>query len=266
MTRSELIGMMRAQPFIVYGNGYVAHRFYGCIKSLGAASRLAGCVVTHAKNGDMGADGKPVASIADISNTNRLLFIAAHDAVAGAMEKTARRCGFQNIVWIYPWLWQLELGEPIETRRRLFTKELVAAQRFYNLAIDYLTIQRILDGNNTELYTKMQSAWSTPGVAIKRLETFKARIRDAVLHGLDSGVTVKISERCELLDGMHSAALAMYFGREEIYADVYPSDRSLYDSGAIYRRGVLMEDDLPKYYTNGEICEIQKTYRKLRGL
>lgn len=266
MTRDELIALMRARSFIIYGNGYVAHRLYECIKSFGLDSSLIGFAVTHAKTGDMGVDGTPVLSVSEIKNKDITLFVAAHDAVAEDMRKTAVALDFRNVFWIYPQLWDLELGEPIERKRRIRTKRLAAAQPFFNLAIDFLTIQHFLDGGSNTIYLKMQSVWSTPAVAEKRLESFKVRVMDAVQNGCNKDAIVKINERQELFDGMHTMAMALYFGVEKILADIYPAKRSFYGANGIYRKGVLLAEDLQKHYTEAEIDEIKAVDRKIRGL
>ena len=266
MTPTDLMDMIQATPFMIYGNGYIARRLYKCIKSLDAAARPLGFVVTNAKNGETGPDGTPVTSIREAKKTDVTLFVAAHDTVADEMQKTARRYGFQNVVWIYPWLWQIELGEPIERNRLVSTKKLAAEQQFYNLAIDYLSIAHILEGREHEIYVKMQSAWSTRAVAEKRLERFKSRIADAACHGFHEQTAVKLNEKNELLDGMHSVALALFFGATAIHADIYPATRSFYDGVGIYRRGVLMKEDLPTYYSVHEIREIETVHKEIRGL
>ena len=266
MTVSELAYLLQTKSFYIYGNGYIAQRFFTCVENLGALRNLAGVIVTKADGRTIGINGKPVASIEEIRDTGALLLIAVHDAVVKEMEAVANRLGFQNVIWIYPYLWQLELGEPVKKNYSISVVQLAVAQKFYNVVIDYLAIQHILEGKSSNLYIKMQCAWSSSNVAEKRMVAFKEKILDVVKNGTHGSPPVKITERQELFDGMHRTAMALYFGMKTIEADVYSGAKNLYGENGIYRKGVLLEEDLPKHYTSEEIDEIKEANRKIRRL
>lgn len=266
MTASELARLLQKKKFFIYGNGYIAKRFFECVKNFGALQNLNGFAVTKTDGKTIGIDGKPVVSVGEIRDRDSLLLLAVHDAVAQEMEVAANQLGFQDVIWIYPNLWQMELGEPVKRNVKISASQLAAAQEFYNVAIDYLAIRHFLAGRSSGLYVKMQCAWSTPQVAEKRMESFKARIRAAVQNDTHAFAPIKITESQELIDGMHRTAMALYFGMQTLEADVYSCAKALYGKDGLYSKGVLLAEDLPKYYTQAEIDEIKDTYWEIRRI
>lgn len=263
MQTSDLLKCMREEYFLVYGNGFVAKRFYRCIKKYHCLDKFAGIVVTNA-NGRVGADGKIVRSISR-ADKKFLILIAVHNANAKEIEYHLANLGADHFIWIYPNLIDLELGEAIKNDCRMNLHNILDRNcNNYVLAIYYLSLVDYCHNNyyDGSLYMKFCSSYIEASTAKKRWESFKRRIDNGIKNGYKQDCNIKINEDCVLIDGFHRVALARYFDIQEIYADMYSGHGEFYTESCAGNI-LLADQELLKYYTRDESAAIKMAAQEM---
>lgn len=266
MDISKLIQLISAEHLVIYGNGYIAKRLYNCIKKMGYANHIENVAVTDSINGEIGVHGKKVVSICDI-NKNSLILVAVHNTVADEMKRILKKLGFVNYVWIYPFLFDLEFGNPIRKDELVPMKVLTQClPAFYNPAIYYLSLMEFCHNgqHDGDLYVKMLSTYTTHDVAKKRWDNFCFRLKECLERGYLQDYNIKINESYILLDGLHRLVLAKWFHVTELIADVYSGHGSFHSQFGVGGDILLHEEDLSKYYTSDEIERIKAADLELR--
>ncbi len=261
----DVLSLIKTKKFVIYGNGFIGKRFIKQIERMKCKNQISAIVVTNLdeKSNSVG-DG--LKSVYEISK-NSLVFIAAHESIATEMREVLDSIGVSNYIWIYPYLIELELGEPIERNRKVKIKDLIRnLSKSYAAAIYYLTIKEYCRDytHDGSLYKKMTSHYTTEHTAKKRWEIFRRKIDKCQENGFSQDHNIKVLENNNLIDGMHRLILANFFGECYLYADVYKGDGSFYSAEGIGGNVFLQENDLIKYYTKKEIDMIKEADKELK--
>ena len=262
----DVLHSLKTRHFVIYGNGYIARRFYHIIKNFGLKHNVLNVAVSDYSPHDIGVDGKPLCSINDV-NRNAFIVLAVHDAVADEMKRTLIELGFEDYIWIHPYLVDMEIGPPIKIDYLIPTDILIKClPSAYSWAIYYLTVADFVDKDiyHGSLYVRFLSTYITRETAVKRWERYQRCIEDYLRNGYRQDYSVLVNEAYELIDGSHRLVLAKYFRVKAIYANVYTGHKDFYFQKGLGKDIILGDLDLPKYYTADEIAAIKAADRELR--
>ncbi len=268
MRVNDIKNVLMNEQFAVYGNGYIAKRFYKQLVKIGASNNLAAVAVTEKTEGITGINNKPVTKISDINRDMRII-LATHDAVADEMKAVLEKLHFKSYIWIYPYLFDMELGEPIERNRSIALSDLLKINlKVYHLVIYYLSLKDYCNENkyNGELYKKLMIHHSSVETANRRWENFRKKINKCMTNGFTQDYNVKVLENYNLLDGFHRFAMALYFGGYVINADVYKGDKEFFTKDAPGGDVLIGENELTAYYAPNEVEDIKRATEELRGM
>ena len=260
----KIIRLIKEKNFVIYGHGFIGKRFYNYVKKIGCFSHVTAFAVTHLKKDDNG--NKNVKAISAIPR-DRLIFIAAHDTNAFEMMSGLKNMGFQDYIWIYPYLIDMELGEPIEKNRKVRIQDLIHnLSNSYAAAIYYLSIKDYCDRNvyDGSIYIRMTSHYTTERTAKKRWDRFRVKIDECLKNGFVQDYNIKVLENNSLIDGMHRLILAKYFNQEFLHADAYRGGGSFYSEEGIGGNVFLQDSDLIQYYSEEEIDIIKEADEELK--
>lgn len=263
----DILNLIKTNRFVIYGNGFIGKRFIKQIERMNCKKQISAIVVTNLE-GDCNSRKDGLQSVYEISKDS-LVFIAAHESVATEMRKVLESIGVSNYIWIYPYLIELELGEPIERNRKVTIIDLISnLSKSYAAAIYYLTIKEYCQNHTYDgsLYKKMTSHYTTEHTAEKRWEIFRRKIEYCQENGFCQDCNIKVLENNNLIDGMHRLTLAKYFGKKYLYADVYAGKGSFYSQNGVGGNVFIQEEDLPLYYTSKEIDVIKKIDTDLKSI
>ena len=263
----DVLHLIKTRQFVIYGNGYIARRFYNIIKNLGLEHNVLNVAISEANPDDIGVDGKFLCSIKDIGR-DAFIVLAVHDAVADEMKRTLIELGFSDYIWIYPYLIELEIGSPIKSNCSIPTDALIRClPNAYAWAIYYLTLKDYVDKDlyHGSLYIKFASLYITSEMAFNRWERYRRRIEEHLCHGYYQDYNVKINEEYDLIDGSHRLVLAKFFHAKIVYADIYAGHKNFYCQKGLGKDILLLGSDLSNYYTPDEIARIQAADRELRN-
>ena len=267
MDAREAIQIIKTQKFVIYGNGYIAKRLYRLIQRLGYERNVVNIVVTKAAASGIGVHGSPLHSIAEV-NRDALVLLAVHNTAALEMKRTLLALGFEHFIWIYPYLFEMEMGSPIKKCQPIETDALIKRYtRSCGLTIYYLTLKDYCNENiyNGQLYIKFSSSYITTDMAEKRWKRFQRRIEQSLKNGYQQDYSIKVNEDYHLIDGAHRLVFAKYFHADTVFADIYAGHGEFYSEAGLGGDVFLHEKDLPKYYTDDEIAAIKAADRELRG-
>ena len=259
MTLKEIEGLIKTSSFVIYGNGFIARRFFKQIKMLRCETHVSAVASTKLTSYEIAMNGNPVLPIETIDR-NTLVFIATHDNAANEMKKYAEALGFTRVICIYHYLFDMEIGEPIEKNVSVNVRDLIINLRSGCLpAIYYLSLRDYLGINKYDgsIYKRAYMHFTTPESAVKRWERFTDRINQFESIGFSQDYNVKVSKDFCLMDGLHRLILAKYYGVKTLCADVYDCDGEYFSENIFGSKTLIKENDLEKYYSPMEICEIE---------
>lgn len=229
MILSELDELLHNNKIAIYGNGFVAKRFYSILKMLNLEKNIKFFVVTDEKKTHGTMYGLPIMSVKDIVDEKEIFIcIAVHESIKNDIETILSELSFKNYIWVFPYMTALALGEPIEQYKKMHVSQLLQ----YNLcdsyviaamAVRYLAIDNFYEKNNIgyDVYTKVFSMHCEIETAKKRLRRFIGVIDDWDKNGYRKGNNISLAENGRLLDGIHRFTLACYHKMEYIYCDIY---------------------------------------------
>lgn len=266
MQAAEIIDLMRIRRFVIYGNGYIARRLYNIIKKLGLEHNVLNVAVSNPNPNDSGVNGQPLCAISEI-NQNDFIILAVHNAVADTMKRTLIKLGFSDYIWIYPYLIEMEIGQPIRRNYPVPTDILIKYLPIaYTWAIYYLSLADYIEKGlyGGSLYIKFASTYVTFEMANRRWARFQRRIDECLHNGYHQDYNIKINEGYSLIDGAHRLVLAKYFHVNSIFADIYIGQGEFYAAEGLGGDILLHEKDLSKYYTADEIASIKAADLELR--
>lgn len=263
MQIKDIINLIQTNNFVIYGNGYVGKRFQKQIMRLGCSDHIAAIAVTNIESN---IHDWQIKCISDIPK-EQLVFIAAHDAVASEMKNYLDNAGFKNYVWIYPYLFEMELGFPIKKNVPIGVNELLAEIRdVYMPAIYYLSMKDYCNNNiyNGDFYIRMSTYYTTLRTGEKRWARFRDAIDKCKKVGFSQDFSLKVDEKYFLIDGLHRLVMAKYFGKDELLCDVYQCDEKFYSTKGLGGDIRISEDELKNCYSAEEIKIIKEADIELR--
>lgn len=236
-TVSDLEIVLKQNKFVIYGAGYVAVRFYKSLK-VGLKDNL-DCFVTTNGN-EPSIEGIPVIAIETLKKKSNIwVCIAVHESIKNDIISNLKNKGFYNYVWIYPFLYELILGEPIERNVKVPLKKIwTSNSNNYAMAIRYLAIEQYLGkrDNGYRIYKRCFSLFSSEKTSEKRLQQFIRLIENWEANGYDESKCSFIMEDYTYIDGAHRIAVASYFNYGYVMCDIYPMTKNLneiHDAGAV---------------------------------
>lgn len=223
VSSKELLKLIRANKIIVYGAGYVAERFCNALKLHGLHGQIE-CLTTTSKSNAFLCD-KEIINMNQITDYEKYLFcIAVHESVRDEIIKSLQEKNIYNYVWVYPNLFELILGEPINTNIQVPVNKIWLANRNnYATAIRYLAIDNYF-GKNAEgydIYIRAMSLYCNVETAKKRLTQFVDLIRSWESDGYNKEYPVFLFDDLVCFDGAHRFALATYFGLDMIACNIF---------------------------------------------
>jgi len=217
----ELEQILVTNRIVIYGAGYVAERFYMILKEKGLHENVE-CFVTTTGSEKTVCD-LPIKSVEQLKK-GAFICVAVHEAIKNDVFEVLKMKNQSNYIWIYPYIYELLLGEPIKRQVNVSVKEILEKEnQYYGLTIRYLAVEQYF-GNNQEGYDIYKKAWSlicNYDTACARLDKFKILIKTLEKTGYDEQKPIKILENGEIIDGIHRLAYAVYKNSESIVCDIY---------------------------------------------
>lgn len=252
---SQLICKLKNDICAIYGIGYVAQNFYDTLKERGLEGNVT-CFITSKKQCDE-FNGMPVVEISELENIDKMtILIAVHESNKDSIILNIKKAQGNSYIWIYPLLFQLMLGEPLEENRVVAIKDIVLANRKnLSLALRYAAIEEYygLRKDGFEIYKKGLGLFSSEKTVEKRLEQFKSLLESWDKWGYDSEHPILLMEDNTYIDGTHRLATAIYHNEKEIIADIYPSKKAIteiHQNGGMILIENVNESGLDQNYIN----------------
>ena len=183
------------------------------------------------------------------------------------MTGTLQDVGIDHYVWIYPYLYELLLGEPIKTDVKIKVDDIIrTCGDDYRIAIRCAAIDHYC-GKNTngfDWYMKSQALHCSMKTAEERLRRFCKLISDWQRLGYDESKRILINENYEIIDGNHRVALAWYYGQEEIKCEIFGGNISaceVHGENAMLTKRILLQNG----FSLQEIQELDKINQMIKG-
>lgn len=260
----DIIHIIKTKKFVIYGNGFVGRRFYRQVQKMGYASNVVAMAVTNLNDKKTGSE--LVKAISDV-NRGYLVFIAVHDVSVFEMKKKLDSLGFFDYIWIYPYLFNLELGEPVKKNISMKIFDFLEKMSdVYFPAIYYLSVKDYCSRNiyGGRLYIKAIANYTTLETAQKRWDRFSNAIDRCRKEGYFQDHNIKVDENNNIIDGLHRLILAKCFGQQEILCDVYHCEQKYYSRKGIGGSICIDREELKSLFALDEIEEIKLSDIELR--
>lgn len=252
------------EKIVIYGTGSVSKRFSKLIKENGYWGNVSNYAVSSLEHHANFIDGKAVKEIKDISNDN-IVMLAVHNIFLNEILENLSNLGFENVIWIYPYLFDLSFGMPIQNNIVLDVKNIVnRLNGIYSYAIYHLAIENEYSKNvvGGSIYRKFMRIFCSEEAANKRWSDFVERMHKYENGDVQQNYNIKLSNEYDIvLDGLHRLMLAHYFNVDKIVADIYSCDMNKYIDYA--ENMALTDKQLNKYFSHDEIDLIKETVLKL---
>lgn len=221
-----ILERIKKEEFYIYGNGTVARRLYLLLKQRDLLDTFKGFVVTKIES----MDDNGVYCIDDnLMNYNRLFLLAVHDVYRNPIENELIKRGVCNYIWVYNYMFELELGKPMVYDYVVSPEEAIVLLKDKIVpAVFYAMVDEACSGgkHGRDLYVKYQSYYTTSQTAEKRADFFAEKIEK---H--KNGMAVNIEpvlfdeHMSQCIDGNHRLVLAFYFNIKEIKCNLYSEER-----------------------------------------
>lgn len=252
---TQLLNILSQKPFIVYGHGYTAKKFYEAIKNNNLLYNFNGFVVSNSQESfDEQFQCKIYNKEWLKNNSDLLVCIAVHPSILKEiLDNLNMTTDNLNCIFVYPYLYELLLNVPVEKNILVSTDKILKQMKnCYSIAVRYAAINAYMKKNYTgySIYIKAISLHCDEHTAKKRLQRFIKIIEDCEKFGYNLNFPICVNNNYEVFDGMHRIALAKYFGIEQIYADLYKTNTSLvniHNDNSILTRNSLIENNFTKH-------------------
>ena len=246
MTTEELIRQLKTKDLAVFGTGFVAEMFYQALDLHGLTSGIHFFAISNAQEGQQ-FHGKPVYSLEEAPfSENTLLCLAVHGSAAKDLQKQMENCPGKR-VWVYPNLYGLLYGDPIQTDKTLALAKLLSQQNQeeYWLAVRYAAIRDYLRRTDAypqtrELYLRALSLHCGTETAVRRCGQMEELALSMKEEGFRRECHVLIDEAGRIIDGLHRVACAAYLQLESVPVVIYRSS-------PVYDRLLTERNRLPEY-------------------
>lgn len=270
MDAETLLKYLSQKRFVIYGTGFVGRRFLSALKQHGLYENIACFTISECVTGqDDMIEGIPVRGVSELDErTKDMLFcIAVHESLAKEIEKNLEKLQVKKYIWIYPFLYELSLGQPLKTNVLVNVDKILESNlNNYGLAVRYLAVEQFFGKNQIgyDLYVRFNTLYCTKETAERRLIKFCDLIKNWKENGYDKEKKILINSNYEILDGCHRITVAKYFGEKNVICDVFSNEISvvslLGDKALLTEKG-LKESDFCK----GEQEILRAINRMLKG-
>lgn len=268
MKKSIIWEKLEGKKIIIYGTGHVAHMFYKAILEHGLQETIQCFVRSESVGRDELFEGVPICSIKDVCiEYNTLICLAVHESIRDEIQKIVNPITNQYL-WIYPYLFELMLGEPVQRAVEVSVAQLLGGcQNDLRLAIRLAAIEQQA-GMNTfgfDYYVRAQMLHCSKDTATKRLKQFAELISEWKQFGYKKENLIVLNSDYDVIDGIHRLTMAVYMGQKTIFGDIYAAALSAKD---IHGPEVMLSEEellLSHGFTQHEIQQlaaIQQRYLK----
>lgn len=226
---AELQSNLESKKIVIYGAGYVADRFYQALKEHKLDTNVV-CFVTSTSCANRKSE-IPTIEIKQLEkDANILVCIAVHESIKDEIIKTLVARDFHNYIWIYPFLYELMLGAPLQKGVKVPLERIWnVCRENYAMAVRYLAIDHYYGKNENgyEIYIRAMSLFSDEDSSKKRLNQFIELIKNWEQNGYDIKQCASIFEDYRVFDGAHRIAVASYFNQGYVMCDIYAMKKSI---------------------------------------
>lgn len=227
----ELLERLSEEDIVIYGTGHVAHKFYKALKLHNMEQRVVSFVVSSSVKDEENIEGVAVRTVEWLEKNQGVTVCAAvHEALKTEIIDNIRSRGIDNYIWIYPYLYELLLGNPIKTGQKVDVIDIVnTCKEDYRIAIRHMAIEQYLGKNSIGfgMYVRAQALHSCNQTARERLTEFCKLIDKWQTYGYDEHRPVFINSDYEIIDGTHRVALAVYYHMKQVTCDIFPNHISV---------------------------------------
>lgn len=225
ISSADLLALIAQQDIVIYGSGHIAGKFLKALKLYHYDKNVSCFVVSDPGQSDKTIEGIPVRATDWLAgHQDMLVCIAVHESLRQEIVFALQNLGISRYLWIYPCLYELLLGAPVETQVKVDLDDIVqTCAGDYRLAIRYAAIEQYLGKNEIgfDMYKRAQALHSSPETAGERLTAFCRLIENWQKNGYDEQSKISINTDYEIIDGTHRVALAKYFNQKQIMCDIY---------------------------------------------
>lgn len=268
MKDSVIWEKLKGKKIIIYGTGHVANMFYRAISEHGLQDKIQCFVRSRSVQRDEMFERIPVCRADDISiEDNTLICLAVHESIRDEVQKVVAPITNQYL-WIYPYVYELMLGEPEQRAVEVSVVRLLEGCRNdLRLAIRLAAIEQQA-GMNTfgfDYYIRAQMLHSSRDTAAKRLRQFTELINEWKRFGYKKENPIVLNRDYDVIDGNHRLALAVYVGQTTVFGDIYSTALSAED---IHGHEAMLSEELllSRGFTQCDIQQldaIQQRYLKI---
>lgn len=259
--------ILKEYRIAIYGTGFVAMKFYNALLMQGLSEKVECFIVTRKEDALEYIDGREVKSVHEYENIGDIFIcLAVHEVGKREIEEILKAKDISNYIWIYPYLFELALGKPLQRGVVIPTDRIVQQCHDYRIAVRYLAIENYFGKNNYgySIYIKAQALRCEKGTAEKRLKAFCNLIQSWEKHGYKLDSNIFIDDKYQLIDGAHRITLAWYFQLKEVVCNIFRSTEMCFKwlgSEALLTKRIVLNAD----FTKEELAVIECAYRKVRG-
>ncbi len=220
ISTNELKRKLKNESYYIYGLGTASSRFMSVLVKMDYLKNFKGYIISDEIN-------KRAYNINKFNDKEALIFIATHAVNAVEIEKTLEKKKFTNYYWIYPNIFEMELGDdPIQSDCEMQIKDVIKRFGYRNrlcLACHLHFIEGVLSGNERDksYYIRLHSIFAEEKTVKTKARQFENRILEAKTKGMNDTNPILISQSGVLIDGHHRLSMAYYFGHKMISANVY---------------------------------------------
>ncbi len=264
----DLVEYIKNNSIIIYGAGFVANFFYSLLSELIISERVQFIITSN--GGGFFRDNIPIKAVEnDIPNKEILVCVAVHESSRQEVFETLKENGFTNYLWIYPFLYDIWLGEPVRKNVKIEVKKIWENKRDkYATAVRYLAIKQYFgeDSHGYELYKKAMILPQKKVTVDKRLCSFINMVKEWKKKGYDQNKKIRILDDYFLVDGNHRLAAAIYFGQKYLNCDIYAKENKLDIEMVPYEKRLVNENMRIFNFTENEIMYMDDVIADIDGL
>lgn len=227
-----ILDSFKGKKIIIYGTGHVARKFYKAMEKHGLREQVQCFVRSRDIRQGESFEGVPVYSLEAVSvEEDTLICLAVHESLRDEIEKTVAQVTGQYL-WIYPYLYELLLGEPEQEAVELPVGMLLRGyQNDLRMGVRLASIEQE-DGLNKygfDYYIRAQMLHCDRETAEQRLKQFSGLIAEWKRVGYQKKYLLTLNRDYGVIDGNHRLAMAVYTGQKTIYGNIHPTDLALED-------------------------------------
>lgn len=222
----------KGKKIIIYGTGHVGRKFYKTMKKHGFEDQVQCFVRSRDVSEGEFFEGVPVYCFETVPiEENTLICLAVHESLRDEIQRTVSSVTDQYL-WIYPYLYELMLGEPEQEAVELPVERLLrGCQSDLRLGVRLAAIEQ-QDGLNDfgfDCYIRAQMLHCDRETALQRLKQFTRLIEEWKQNGYQKKYLLTLTRDYGVIDGNHRLAMAAYTGLKTICGNIYPTDLSVED-------------------------------------